>query len=431
MESASDNKNDSSGDVELARWVVIHADQAFAELAESDSGARLDAFQLASNFRKAFGSERSPLLCELYAIRQRATAKFKHANEMFFTRVGYEQSTSQAIAEYKAKRFTGLGKVVDLCSGIGGDALSLASVVGQLSLVDLSPTTLEFAKANLERASSDATMSGRAADTEYICGDLRSVDLSSFAAWHIDPDRRVDGQRRSAPNACEPPLDEFLQLPGLAEHGAIKLSPAAEVDALLERGAELEWIGNHGECQQLVAWFGDLAKHPGKRVATWLSGKPNESNGVSHHFMSGESQSHALRNDSGEVSVFSACPTYVYEPRPSVLAADLVEELAQQFGLERLASKSVYLAANQPIELPLLRRFEVIEILPYHMKTLKRRVRELGLRVTEVKKRGVEISPDRVLRALSGTVDNDARSCVLLMYPAGRSIQALFAMRAD
>ena len=46
---------------------------------------------------------------------------------MLFTRAGYEQSSSEPIARYRAARFGDARRVADLCCGIGGDLLALAS----------------------------------------------------------------------------------------------------------------------------------------------------------------------------------------------------------------------------------------------------------------------------------------------------------------
>ena len=61
----------------------------------------------------------------LHDLRKRGAAKFSKADEMWFDRTGLEQSTSEPVANYKAKRFS--GDVVDICSGIGGDSIAIAA----------------------------------------------------------------------------------------------------------------------------------------------------------------------------------------------------------------------------------------------------------------------------------------------------------------
>ena len=95
-------------------WLIENADEVLASTTEQDP------LRLASQLRKSFTPTQTRLLCELAELRKRATAKFARAGKMFFTRLGYEQSSSQCIAQYKARRFDGRHHVADLCSGIGG-----------------------------------------------------------------------------------------------------------------------------------------------------------------------------------------------------------------------------------------------------------------------------------------------------------------------
>ena len=87
-------------------------------------------------------------------------------------------------------------------------------------------------------------------------------------AWHCDPDRRADGRRTTRGELFEPPLDALARLLGQNSNAAIKLAPATEAPASWQASAELEWLGSRGECRQQVAWFGELARYPGRRAAT-------------------------------------------------------------------------------------------------------------------------------------------------------------------
>src|SRR6476660_9379558 len=54
----------------------------------------------------------------LHDLRRRGAGKFSRADQMWFDRTGLEQSTSEAVARHKARRFEEAPEVVDLCSGI-------------------------------------------------------------------------------------------------------------------------------------------------------------------------------------------------------------------------------------------------------------------------------------------------------------------------
>ena len=438
--------------VELARWAIERAD----EVLDVDPDVLRDSLKLATKLRKRFDADETRALCSIAETRRKAGAKFANASRMFFTPVGYEQATSQAIAQYKARRFeqlrrpanenlpirnasrtsnrdfvqTPAGKnssadpltrrqtvdgeaaieCVDLCCGIGGDAIWLAEHAN-LTVVDRQETCVEFALANLRLHNRKA---------QGITKDLRQVELERFHAWHIDPDRRLNGNRRSTPNACEPPLDEFLSLPGLSQHGAIKLAPAADASSLLSMGAELEWIGCQQECRQQVAWFGDLARHPGKRTATWILGAQHEVGGAYEQLV----ETQASVRESTEPKSF------LYEPRASVIAAGLTEDLASRFELERIPN-TAYLVGDTRQSSILFRRFRVLESGAFHHQTLVQRLSALQLRVTEVKKRNVDVDPETLLRQLSAIGEPSFQNAVVIMFPQGTSVRYAIASRDD
>ena len=387
-------------------WLIEHAD---AEL--NSQQLPTDPLALVSYFRKRHDAERTRLLCELLELRTRAEAKFTLASKMFFTRRGYEQASSEIVANHKAKRFP-KSDVADLCCGIGGDSIALAQHGCNLAIVDKSPSTLELAKANLQVHN--------ASPSANLAEDVREIDFSRFEAWHLDPDRRVEDQRRSSPDHCEPPLSEFLAIDGLPASGAVKLSPAADAQHLLDSGVELEWIGSNRECQQQVAWFGSLAQSPSKRTATWIT--KDAIGGVEAHCL-------VEVPDCDVVEVEVQTPKYVYEPRAVVLAAGLEATLAEQHGLKCLATGIPYLCSDERIESRFLRRFETLAQMPFRKKSLLQQAKQRGLCIREVKKRGVDIVPSELLRELSST-DGD-REAVVILFPKQQSVTALLARRDD
>ena len=102
---------------------------------------------LTQSLRSAIGSVRTHLVLELVDLRNRAKAKFRHAERMFFTRRLLEQATDERIAAYKAARFPAGQPVADLCCGLGGDLVALAGRAVTAG-VDRDPVALLYAEAN-------------------------------------------------------------------------------------------------------------------------------------------------------------------------------------------------------------------------------------------------------------------------------------------
>ena len=91
--------------------------------------------------------------------------------------------------------------------------------------------------------------------------------------WHLDPDRRADGRRSTHVEWHSPNEETIRTWLDTAPHGAIKLAPAAVLDADWQGRAELEWISHNRQCRQLVAWFGELGTAAGQRRAHGSVGK--------------------------------------------------------------------------------------------------------------------------------------------------------------
>ena len=109
----------------------------------------VDPFALQRQLRTVFSPElvRSALL--LTDLRKRAAEKFSAADKMWFDRLGYEQSTGEAVARHKSLRFRqNPGLVWDLCCGIGADAMILAEEQSVVA-VDRRETACQLTRLNL------------------------------------------------------------------------------------------------------------------------------------------------------------------------------------------------------------------------------------------------------------------------------------------
>ncbi len=390
-----------------AMWLVRLAD------------VRRVSASLVDRLRRELPAERVHLLLEQVELRRRAKNKFAAAERMYFTRKGLEQASGELVAQYKAGRFPCGRPVADLCCGIGGDLLALARR-GPVLGVELDPVAALLAEANLQVSDTPAAKGQhagvRVADTRRL--RQAGIDLGQFAAWHIDPDRRPAGRRTTRPELYRPPLETIQALLQGQPNAAVKLAPAAGVPAHWEQEAELEWIGHGGECRQLVAWFGQLARHPGRRCATVL--QRDRENGRLH-----------WQTVAGTLSAKPAAVTgplrYLFDPDPAVLAAGLLPQVAQQFGLTTLGPVGGYLTGDEPVEHMALACFEVLDVLPFDLARLRSWLRERQIGHLEIKKRAVAENVDQLRRKLRlrGT-----RRAVLILARTESRVLAVLARRA-
>jgi hypothetical protein len=333
--------------------------------------------QIASQLRRQVRPAYANALLEIALLRQLAVIKFSRAAQMFFTRPALEQSSSEIVTTYRARRFAtgGFGHIADLGCSIGGDALALAtqsSVVG----VDWDPLRLAMAQENVR-------VYGPVDNFHPLQADLLELTPLPVQAAFFDPARRdVHGRRFFSVHDYQPPLSLIHRWLEEVPHIAVKISPGVDYAELPEQ-AEVEFISVKGEVKEGVLWFGGL--HSGvTRRATLLPG--------------GNTLTTASRNV--EPIPITAPKTYLYEPDKAVIRAHLVETLAHQLGATKIGPDIAYLTADSVKATPFARSFAIEAVFPFQLKRLRHYLRENKIGQVTVKKRGSPIEPDTLRRQL-------------------------------
>jgi len=397
--------------LESVQWLLSPAAEAALRLAADDS---LSPRQRQDRLRARLSVEQVRLVCEQASLRLRAREKFSLADRMFFTSQGLQQATDQYVAQHKARRFADLGRVFDLCTGIGGDLQALARGNREVAGYDRDPATALVAQSNATLVLANACGAASPRVTVHS-RDVRMLPLDDCDAWHIDPDRRPSGRRTTQVDLHEPSAAEMGVLLARNSNAAIKLAPAARWPEDWTSRAELEWIGRARQCRQLVGWFGRLAVRPATRRATILDPAGN-----------------CLRTvldppDSADSPVpLGAIDAYLFEPDPTVIAARLTESLAIEHQLRPIATGAIYLTGPRPIDDAALACFEVLETLLFRLKPLKGLLRARGIGQLEIKKRGVEHDPETLRRQLQLRGDHAA---TLFVTRLEKRVVAVLAQR--
>ena len=82
------------------------------------------------------------------------------------------------------------------------------------------------------------------------------------------------------------------------------------------------------------------------------------------------------------------------------MRAHLVQELAQELGANLIDPHLAYLTAAEAVQSPLAQCYEVLEEIPVQEKQLKKWVRERGFTALTIKKRGVDLVPEKLRASL-------------------------------
>jgi hypothetical protein len=357
-----------------------------------------------TRFRQSAAPAMVSAAIRLSEARNKATAKFEHGQQMWVEPIGIEQATSESVARHKAARFTA-PLVVDLCAGIGGDAIALA-VRSEVLAIDLD-------QGMCRRLRHNASLYQVADRILPVRSRAQTFAIPAGAWLHLDPDRRTVKARRARSLVDYDPGPEFWKsAAGRVPAGAIKLGPASDFERhFAGSDHEIELISYRGECKEATVWFGELVSC--RRRATRLPENVTwtDSDGPNSPW-----------------APVSSLGSLIYDPDPALLRAGLLDGFAQAHGLARLADGVDCLTGDRMILSPFVQAFHVLDVSPLDLRQLKRLVTKSEIGTLEIKVRGVDIAPETLRRQLDLSGD---RTATLLLVGGTGPARAVLAQRAS
>lgn len=407
------------------------------ELAETIGPARITAdltLRLGSAFRARYPADLVAEALTQLELRERAAERFSRAASMYFTRAGLEQSSAEVISRYRAARFAGYDRIADLCCGIGGDLIGLASAdgVAEVLAVDLDPVHLWMAGHN-------AATYGLAERARMVRADVREADLRGIGAAFVDPARRSDAGRMRL-GTSEPPLSWCIEL---ADRLPVAVKTAPGVDRHdIPPGWELEFVAIDRELKETTAWspaFAESASGASARgepaPGESAPGEPGsggsalpgpgiaEPGRTPSHAASpvGRTRAtilpagHTLLPSPGDPVEVRAPGPYLLDPNPAVTRAGLVEELARATGCWKIDERIAFLAADTAVRTPFARTLQVIDSRPWEQKRLPRLLRELGVGAVDIRRRGLAGNVETLAASLRRALPHGGRRATLVM----------------
>lgn len=360
-----------------------------------------DSFRLITQLRKAGHSPETVAAVLTQArLRTKAAAKFgEFAQRMLFTPAGLEQATRLNIAALHARRYVdaGIQRIADLGSGIGADALALATLDRTVTAVELDEATAAAATINL-MPWPNATV---------VNADATEFDLTGYDGVWLDPARRTtstSGTRRLFdPEAFSPPLSFAEQLAAKGLAVGVKMGPGIPHEAL-PAGCEVQWVSVDGDVIEAALWFNTLAR-TGVRRAALVIGPDGAAE------LTSPDDYHPARQDIG----LGPAAGYLYEPDGAVIRAGLVADVARRLGGHLLDPHIAYFCAPELVQTPFARAYKVLDVKPFHVKALRAWVRDNRIGILEIKKRGIPVAPDELRKQLLAGNPKGARNKATLV----------------
>jgi SAM-dependent methyltransferase len=391
----SDSPGDA-GDVTPKGEVTSPAGRAELERAIGlvEAVTDTDPVRRAAAARRLLPPELATVALTQAGLRAAARAKFGDlAGQLLFTTDGLEQATRIEVADHRAARFAGAGlaSVLDLCCGLGSDALAFARAGLRVTGVERDPATAALAAANT---------AGQ--PVRITAGSAEQADWRSAESVFLDPARRGARGRTFDPVAYSPSFGFVTEVLLGTRYAAAKLGPGIGHE-LIPDAVEAEWVSFDGGVKEAVLWSAGFAGRGIRRRATVLP--------------AGRQLTDA---DPAELGI-GPVGEYLYEPDGAVIRAGLVQQLAGLLpGGRRISEQLAYLSADAVADglAGLARGFRVLDVLPYSVKRLRAELARRQVGIVEIKKRGVDVDPAALRRQLKPAGPNSLT--VLLARTGGR-----------
>ncbi|MHC4823276.1 MAG: THUMP-like domain-containing protein [Planctomycetota bacterium] len=330
-----------------------------------------DPLAIQESFRGMFPKKVAEAMGELRALRRRAQQKFELGLDMYFTKPLLEQASSEPVASYRAKRFADAGfkEVHDPCCGMGSDTIALAQAGLKVHASDKNEIAAHYAEVNAE-------ISGVADKVDFHVADCLE-ELPGKGALMLDPARRRGSRRIMNPSDWSPDPETVGKLIEGRPGACLKLSPAVDMDTLLEifpTPDEIEIISYRGEAKENVFWYGKLATGVARRATILPDGET----------YTGEEQAQAKNGEIAE---------YLYDPDPAMVRSGLLGRLADELGLWNLDPEIGYLAGNEALENPFLDGFRILAHESLDPRKMRALMREYKVGSMVIRKRGIAERP--------------------------------------
>jgi len=351
--------------------------------------------------------------------RRNAAAKWpsETAGRLIADPQGVEMATSALAAAHKARRFVEvLGEgalVLDLCCGIGGDAMGLTAAGLKVLAIDKDDARSWMCAQN-----------AGAGCTRRAC-DVLDASLPD-GPFHLDPSRRTESDTGEVRRLFQ--IDDHWPGPSIwrtlierHRDGAIKLGPGLDIEAVrrvLPPGVEheIEIISERGRLTQAVLWVGRLARHArGARTATLLHNHNPPTSLRAEAGGCGEPPGGPLRR-------------YLIEADASIERAGLLLAAAHQTTMTTLAPGLGLLTGEAPAPGPLFSNFAVVATMPWIEKNARAWLKDHDSGIVEIKTRGRAIDPDHLQTSLRGP---GSTRYTLFILRIGRSLDAIITLRVN
>jgi tRNA A58 N-methylase Trm61 len=341
--------------------------------------------------------------------KQKAIKKFSSLfninNIIYPPDVNLQQSSSEITAKYKSD----FGKdktVLDLTGGWGVDTLFFAQKAKRVTYVEPKKELFDIAVHNFKVLEKE-----NISYYNQTAEDFLKENNSSFDIVFLDPDRRVEGNRKIKLEEYSPNvLQLYPKLLKIAEEVLIKVSPLLDIKEVIKKLpniVEVHIVAVKNECKEVLYLI-----------------RKNEF-GVTVNTINIEDERQEIFSfdyqDSTIEIEYSQPLTYLYEPNAAIMKSGGFNEVAKEFGINKLANNSHLYTSNHIVKEFPGKLFEVIETVPYQKDKIEKYIEggKLNVAVRNFKetpqqiKKKLKIKDGGEYQAFFTTILNNKQVCVI------------------
>ncbi len=400
-------------ELEQASWLVQEG-LAILNLSAKSSGLRLAPWQ-------------TSLLREQAELRRRASIRFPDPQHWLWTPRSLAQASDWWCARFKASLFPSQVQVFDGCCGAGVDLVALA-MRGSAIGIDRDPSLVAIANANLAVHGSPES-----AKVGELPRDFTAQGAGESSWLHLDPDRRatdsIDRRLRKSED-FSPSLTESLEMLRHASGAILKLAPASIIEPQVASDFQKEfglarcWLGNLGECRQQLLVTGELLKDKSEAAVAKLKNQPNVRSAV---LCEPNAPAAVITGPLEDTCAGELTPRrFIYDCHSVLHAAQLQMQWAESVNALPLGTSQGYFTSDTAVESVWAQCFEVVDVLPWDQRRVKRWLRENRIGEVEVKKRLLQLDANEWQRQLRGAGE---AKITLLITRLGDRVRAVVARR--
>ena len=231
--------------------------------------------------------------------------KKKFERPVYSDKEGIRFATPFEVAEYRAKRLN-CKTLADISCGIGGQTIFFAKKCDFVYAVEIDPKKIEYARKNCKRYGVD--------NVEFICGDALSqeviVQIPAVDVVFSDPSR-PSGEDIREITSLEPSIPNVVSAySGKTTNFAFEAPPQMPPERI-PFDCEREYLSLNGHLNRLTLYFGNLKQCERSAVSLPAGAR-------------------IISKDASCTLTETTRPgLYAYEPEPSVIKAQLLQQLAK------------------------------------------------------------------------------------------------------